>query len=123
MRWLVHGNISPAAQAALVRHEHTASTLADVELPPDAGPVEVLEVAHKKQLDVLTTDKDLPQAAIDHSFAFGRSIALLLVAEGDVEQDDAVDRLFERYPRMSPGQLYTVTDTRVKVRQMPGVVR
>jgi hypothetical protein len=38
---------------------------------------------------------------------------------GDVEQDDAIDRLFKRYKRLSPGRLYTVTAARVKVRQLP----
>jgi hypothetical protein len=37
----------------------------------------------------------------------------------DVEQDDAIDRLFTRYKRLTPGRLYTVTETRVKVRQLP----
>jgi hypothetical protein len=31
-----------------------------------------------------------------------------------------VDRLFDRYKRLSPGRLYTVTGSRVKVRQLPG---
>ena len=35
---------------------------------------------------------------------------------GDVEQDDAIDRLFARYKRLTPGRLYTVTASRVKVR-------
>jgi hypothetical protein len=39
---------------------------------------------------------------------------------GDVEQDDAIDRLFARYKRLSPGRMYTVTGTRVKIRQLPG---
>jgi hypothetical protein len=38
---------------------------------------------------------------------------------GAVEQDDAVDRLFTRYKRLTPERLYTVTETRVKVRQLP----
>lgn len=120
MRWLVHGSISPAAVAALVRHGHTSQTLADVQLPEDAGLVETLEVAHKKQLDVLTTDKDLVQAPFDHGFSFGRSIVFLRLPGGEVEQDDAIERLFKRYKRLTPGQLYTVTESRVKVRQLPG---
>ena len=41
----------------------------------------------------------------------------LNVDEGEIEQDDAIDRLFTRYKRLSPGRLYTVTGGRVKVRQ------
>ena len=51
---------------------------------------------------------------------FGRSIVYLQLEGGDVEQDDAVDRLFERYKRLTPGRLYTVTGSRVKIRQLPG---
>jgi hypothetical protein len=36
-----------------------------------------------------------------------------------VEQDDAITRLFERYKRLTPGRLYTVTGSRVKIRQLP----
>jgi hypothetical protein len=43
----------------------------------------------------------------------------LNVEGGDVEQDDAIDRLFTRYKRLAPGRLYTVTGARVKVRQLP----
>jgi hypothetical protein len=50
---------------------------------------------------------------------FGRSIVFLQLEGGDVEQDDAIDRLFKRYKRLSPGRLYTVTTSRVKVRQLP----
>jgi len=38
---------------------------------------------------------------------------------GDVEQDDAIDRLYARYKRLTPGRMYTVTGSRVKIRQLP----
>jgi predicted GTPase len=44
---------------------------------------------------------------------------LLDVPVGDLEQDDAIDRLFARYKRLTPGRLYIVTPGRVKVRQLP----
>ena len=50
---------------------------------------------------------------------FNRSIVYFQLEGGDVEQDDAVTRLFERYKRLTPGRLYTVTASRVKVRQLP----
>jgi hypothetical protein len=52
--------------------------------------------------------------------AFGRSLVYLQLEGGDVEQDDAIDRLFDRYKRLTPGRLYTVTGSRVKIRQLPG---
>ena len=120
MRWLLHGNLSPAAVDALRRHGHEASTPADVGLPPDAAVSEVLEAARKSQLEILTADAMMAQAPFDETRRFGRTVVLLNVEGGDVEQDDAIDRLFNRYKRLSPGRLYTVTNSRVKIRQLPG---
>src|SRR5262245_34522574 len=118
MRWLVHGNVTPALADALRRHEHTASTAADAGIDA-SDPIELLKQAHAKRLDLITTDPDLANAPFEHRIAFGRSIVFLQLTGGDVEQDDAVDRLFERYKRLTPGRLYTVTATRVKIRQLP----
>ena len=120
MRWLVHGTISPAVADALVRHGHVAQTPEQAHIEADSGPVEVLEAAKKLQLDLMTTDKAVADAPFDHQFALGRSLVFLQLTGGEVEQDDAVDRLFKRYKRLSPGRLYTVTQSRVKVRQLPG---
>ena len=119
MRWLLHGNLAPAVAEAMKRHEQEVRTLGDVGLGEGALPAEVFEVARKAQLDILTADVALAQAPFESPVRFGRTIVLLSV-EGDVEQDDAVDRLFKRYKRLSPGRLYTVTGSRVKVRQTPG---
>jgi hypothetical protein len=51
---------------------------------------------------------------------FGRSVVFYQLKGGAVELDDAVDRLFTRYKAPSPGRFHTVTETRVKVRQLPG---
>jgi hypothetical protein len=51
--------------------------------------------------------------------SFRRSIVYLQLQGGEVELDDAVDRLFTRFKRLTSGRLYTVTATRVKVRQLP----
>ena len=120
MRWLVHGsNTTQAVTDALRRHEHNAKSLTDIDLAPDADAKAVLEAARKDQLDILTTDPALAQAPFDLNFWFNRSIVFLQLEGGDVEQDYAVDRLFERYKRLTPGRLYTVTGSRVKVRQLP----
>ena len=76
--------------------------------------------AHKAQLDVVTTDGALAEAPFLLDKPFGRSIVYLQLEGGDVEQDDAIDRLFARYKRLTPGRLYTVTGSRVKIRQLPG---
>lgn len=118
MRWLVHGTLSTAATAALERHGHSTHT--PDGLRPDASHDEILGTAHKRQLDVLTDDARLPEALFQTPQKFDRSIVYLQLSGGEVEQDDAIDRLFARYKRLSPGRLYTVTESRVKVRQLPG---
>ena len=119
MRWLLHGNLAPAVADAMRRHEQEVRTPAEVELPSDALPADIFEVARKAQLDILTSDAGLAQALFDSPMRFARTIVLLNVEGGDVEQDDAVDRLFERYRRLTPGRLYTETGSRVKIRQLP----
>ena len=90
-------------------------------MTPDAPPDEVFKTARVKQLDILTSSGDLVDAlfAKRASLPDDRLIVWLQLEGGDVEQDDAIDRLFERYKRLSPGRLYTVTATRVKIRQLP----
>ncbi len=119
MRWLLHGNMSPAVREAIVRHGDTATLASEAELAQDATAEDVFTVAHAKQLDLMTIDATLAQYPFEHPVKFNRSLVFLQLEGGDVEQDDAIDRLFERYKRMSPGRLYTVTASRVKVRQLP----
>jgi len=118
MRWLVHGSKTTSAVAnALRRHGHAVDSL---DPSPLQSSDDFFRVAHQKQLDVITTDSDLASSAAQMAGRFDRSIVFLQVEGGDVEQDDAVDRLFERYKRLSPRRLYTVTGSRVKVKQLPG---
>jgi hypothetical protein len=114
MRFVPHGSLSPAVADALKRHEH--QVVAPLESP---DPGEFLKLAHKQQLDVVTTDGVLVDAIYAQKIPFGRAIVFLQLEGGDVEQDDAIDRLFTRYKRLTPGRLYTVTATRVKIRQLP----
>lgn len=121
MRWLVHGKVTPAALDALKRHEQLVKSLAEVELPKDAPASDVIIAARKAQLEILTADDSIIDAIYEQRVSFdGRVVVFLQLEGGDVEQDDAIDRLFARYKRLSPGRLYTVTATRVKVRQLPG---
>src|SRR4051794_15626598 len=107
MRWLLIGNLTPAVAAALVRHEHKVENMNEADLPPGSPAAEILKIAQKKQVEVLTNDSSLVDEALENGFA--RSVVYLQLEGGDVEQDDAIDRLFERYKRLSPGRLYTVT--------------
>jgi hypothetical protein len=121
VRWLLHGPLTTAVADALRGRGDAVQDPAAVGVTPDTAHAEVLKAAHKAQLDVLTTDAKLAEALFaEGAPKFGRSIVYLQLEGGDVEQDDAVGRLFERYKRLTPGRLYTVTGTRVKVRQLPG---
>jgi len=121
MRWMLHGPMTTTAVAeALVRHGHQAQRAEELQLAGDAAPEQVLTAARTGQLDILTTDSKLAEAPFEQKLPFNRSIVFLQLEGGDIEQDDAIDRLFERYKRLTPGRLYTVTGSRVKVRQLPG---
>jgi hypothetical protein len=120
MRWVLHGNLTPAVAEALERHGDTAVEAGELNLPPGAGPFELLKTAQSKQLDVLTADADTVNAIFENKIYFNRVVVFLQLEGGDVEQDDAIDRLYQRYKRLTPGRLYTVTGSRVKVRQLPG---
>ena len=119
MQWLLHGNLTPAVADALVRHGHAAHVASELATPGGAPPVDVVRAAQARQWDVLTNDAALVNAVFDEKIWFNRSIVFLQLEGGDVEQDDALDRLFERYKRLTPGRLYTVTGSRAKVRQLP----
>jgi hypothetical protein len=120
MRWLVHGKVTEAASEALKRHGQEVCRPVDVGLAPDAPPADVLEAARKGQREILTDDATLARALLESAGRFGRTMVLLNVDAGEIEQDDAIDRLFARYKRLSPARLYTVTGSRVKVRQVGG---
>ena len=119
MRFLLIGKLTPAVREAVVRHGHDAVTPDAVGLAEGASHEDVLRAAIKAQVEVMTADGDLAEAAYALNLWFPRVIVYLQLAGADVEQDDAVDRLFERYSRLTPKRLYTVTETRVKVRQLP----
>src|SRR5687767_13557519 len=120
MQWLLHGPMTPAVGEALKRHEHQVHAPLELDLQPDAPAETVLKAAAKKQWDIMTTDAKLPESLFESNQPFSRTIVFLQLTGGDVEQDDAIDRLFDRYKRLSPKRLYTVTGSRVKIRQLPG---
>lgn len=120
MRWLLHGNLTPAVAQAMTRHEQAVQTPVDIGLSAESSPQQILETARVKQLEILTSDPAFVDAATASSHRFNRLIVFLQLAGQDVEQDDAIDRLFTRYKRLSPGRLYTVTENRVKIRQLKG---
>src|ERR1700719_1101814 len=117
MRFLTHGQIHPDALVAMTRHEQ--ATHNPEELGDDANaqsPATLLPLLQKKQWNLLTTDTDFINDLYEQKIPFTGIIVLLLEsAEGP--QSAAIDRLFERYNRLTPRRLYTVTPSRVKIRQ------
>lgn len=119
MQWFVHGKLTDAVKTALVRHEHIAHTIDELSLPADAPLNELMPAIRQRQWDIITADERLIQWIYDNDYWVQRSVVYLQVEGGEVEQDDAVDRLFARYKRLTPARLYVVTGQRVKVRQLP----
>lgn len=122
MRFYLHGTVSPEAVAALTRHGHAAhpaKELAEADAGPPTEPRELLAALTKKQWVLLTADAQLVHAIYDQRLAFPGGLIVLLL-DNAVSQAAAVDRLFARYPRLTPKRLYTVTPSRVKIRQLPG---
>jgi len=120
MQFLLHGSITPAAGQAFVRHGHKIHWPAESGLDATAALDQVLQLAVEKQWDLVTTQTALANLPLQGGSQFKRSLVFLQLPGGDVEQDDAIDRLFARYPRLAPLRLYTVTENRVKIRQLPG---
>ena len=127
MRFLVHGAIHPDAQSALQRHEHVCHALLELSADSDApgeladSPELLLPLLDKKQWNLLTTETEFVNGAYEKHVEFS-GIIVLILDDPEVlhDQDKAIDRLFERYPRLTPRRLYTVTPSRVKIRQLPG---
>jgi hypothetical protein len=119
MRWVLHGTLTAAVAEALKRHGHAACPVSELGVATDAAACDLLAAATRQQLDLITSDAALVNAIYDQDIWFKRVVVFLQLPGGEVEQDDAVDRLFARYKRLTPGRLYTMTETRAKVRQLP----
>ena len=119
MQWFVHGKLTNAVNEALVRHEDVAHTAQELALPPEATRAELLGAIRSRQWDLITDDEGLIDWIYANDFWVQRSVVYLQLQGGPVEQDDAVDRLFARYKRLTPSRMYVVTAQRVKVRQLP----
>ena len=113
MQWLLHSSV--AAMEALRRHGQVAHTAAEAELAAEAPADQVLAAAGRRQWDICTDAAALAHAPYQGPTPFGRCIVLIKTAD----HADAIDRLFARFKRLSPGRLYTITASGVKVRQLP----
>jgi len=105
-----------------MRHGHSLVDAVDAQVGADMSHQELLSALHRLQVDLLTNDRDLAQAIRTQPVKFDRSVVYLKLEGGDVEQDDAIDRLFLRFKRLKPGQIYIVTEQQVKTQQFKSVV-
>jgi hypothetical protein len=119
MQWVVHGSLTGAVTEALKRFGHVVHGFEELGLKSEQTLRDIVWTANKKQWDLVTNDAAIVQWIYGDGFPFRRSLVFLQLQGGDVEQDDAIVRLFDRYKRLVPGRLYTVTGSRVKIRQLP----
>jgi hypothetical protein len=129
MHFLLHPSTPlPALSESLKHHEQSPHPLSDLSLPEGAAdpasilssPALLLPLLEKKQWNLLTTDADFIHQLYEKKYPFPGTIILLLENPSDPSHARAIDRLFERYKRLSPRRLYTITPSRVKIRQLPG---
>lgn len=125
MRFFLHGTFDETAQAALKKHEHAFHTAAEVEdadiATLAANPAELLKYLAKKQWQLMTDDAALVHKIYEDKVEFPAGVIVLMLPEVMKDQAAAVERLFERYKRLTPRRMYTVTASRVKIRQLPGL--
>ena len=133
MRFVTHGGITPETASALERHGHKTHAAAELldappsesaEAPgaaePSLEPAALLAALARHQWFLLTADAALVHCMFEEKLIYPGIIVLLIDAPDAAAQSAAIDRLFERYKRLTPKRLYTVTRNRVKIRQLPG---
>jgi len=128
MHFLAHGTVTPEALAALQRHGHTVHNTLELSADTDAPaelltqPRALLKLLVQHQWQLFTTDADLVHAIYEEQLEFPGGLIVLLLDDPAVlhDQAPAVERLFARYSRLTIRRLYTITPSRVKIRQLPG---
>jgi hypothetical protein len=117
---MLNGSVSGQAADVLRQRGDQVVEPAAIEPALAEDAAGFLKALQRAQVDVLSADDSIHSAIYAAGFRFQRSIVYLQSGQGDDEQAQALARLFERYKRLTPGRLYTVTSSRVKVRQLPG---
>jgi hypothetical protein len=120
VRFLLHGQLGDRVPEALAEHRQVAVRPAELSLPEQATPTQILHACRERQYELITTSRDFLDTVLPGSgrtAIFGR--VLVFLQDKPEEHELAIHRLFERYKRLTPGRLYTVTGGRVKVRQLP----
>lgn len=119
MQWIMVGQLTAAVAEAMKKRGDQVHGIDELKLAGEASRRDLIWTINKRQWDLFTNDAELIRWVYEDRFPFKRSIVFLQLEGGEVEQDDAVERLFARYKRLAPGRLYTLTGSRVKIRQLP----
>ena len=125
MHFHLFGEVSSEITTGLTRHGHTLHTLADLGDHPQAtelaapSPELLMSVLEQKQWNCLTADGEFLRRFYEEKIIFPYLIIHVLPTA--LNDATAVDRLFERYPRLTPRRMYTITPSRIKIRQLPGL--
>lgn len=126
MQFYLHGQFAAEVAGALGTAGHQTHDQAELlegmaAAPPDQRGL--LAAIAARQWMLFTDSRRLVQSVYDDRLPGPPIMVLMVGAVLPADQQDAVRRLFERYPRLSGGRLYTITPGRVKVRQLPQVRR
>jgi hypothetical protein len=119
MQWVLIGQLDPAVSEILQIRGDRVHAFEELNLSADAPPRDTLLACQSRQWDLLTDNPALALAPLEEKIPFNRSIVLLQLRDSATPQPDAISRLFDRYKRLSPHRLYTLTPSRVKIRQLP----
>lgn len=120
MQFLVDGNVTSEAVAALKKEGHTTHTLEEISDLPHGNATELLAALVKKQWHLVTTDNAMVHEIFEHKLIFPAGLIVFLQTAESGDYAAGIGRLFERYKRLIPKRLYTITASRVKIRQLPG---
>lgn len=120
MQFFIHGDLAEEVVEAMVRHGHRVHRLDELvgEAAAPASPGELLRELSRRQWCLLTADREFVHQVYDQGLTF--HLCFVLLIDQSDQRGASIDRLFERYKRLSGKRLYTVTSGRVKVRQLPG---
>ena len=122
LRFVLYGTFGDGTAEQFREGGHVAVKPAELDLDAAADPLAVREAARKQQYELVVADRQTLDALLPKSAAretFGR--VLVFLRDDPADHALAVLRLFERYKRLTPGRLYTVSSGRVKVDQLPGL--
>ena len=112
MRFYLDPSVDAAVGQRLTQlGHHTQSTHPD-DVDASSTPELCLWMS-KSGLQWVTADRSNIDAIYDQGIAFHGTVVFIQSPEGDIAD------VFERYPTLKSGRLYTLTARKTKVRQLP----